>query len=364
MLRHLILDWSGTLVDDLPAVWRASNHCFEQAGVAPLSLTQFRAEFALPYGPFYQQRVPHVPLPELERCFQAKMRGLRDQVTELPHARDFLKWAQRRGITMHLLSAIHPDDYAAQIQQNRFDRHFQSVHLRAVDKLGVIGQLIAEQKLAPEATLYVGDMEHDIAAARRGGVRVAAVLTGYNHREQLTAASPDYLCAHLGELREVLEAEGLRPPRSRNSATRYPIPTVGALIFNDTGELLLVRTHKWPNRWGIPGGKIEWGEASEAALRRELREETGLEVTDVQLTLVQDAIHPPEFLRDAHFILLNYTCRAAGAQTVRLNDEAEAFVWISPKSARELPLNQPTRVLLEHWLGTGTGLTSLSPARR
>ena len=49
MIRNIIFDWSGTLVDDLPAVWEATNHVFAQSGIAPLSLEQFRAEFALPF---------------------------------------------------------------------------------------------------------------------------------------------------------------------------------------------------------------------------------------------------------------------------------------------------------------------------
>ena len=67
--------------------------------------------------------------------------------------------------------------------------------------------------------------------------------------------------------------------------------TVGALIFNARGEVLMIRTHKWSGLWGIPGGKIKWGETSEAALRREIKEETNLKVTDIKFVLVQDCIH-------------------------------------------------------------------------
>ena len=63
----------------------------------------------------------------------------------------------------------------------------------------------------------------------------------------------------------------------------------------------MVRTHKWSNLWGIPGGKIKWGEASVEALRREIEEETSLDVTDIEFVLVQDCIHSKEFYRDAHF---------------------------------------------------------------
>ena len=65
MIRNCIFDWSGTLVDDLPAVWEASNSVFQRAGVAPLSLAEFRAEFSLPFKPFYDRYVPQVPLEQL-----------------------------------------------------------------------------------------------------------------------------------------------------------------------------------------------------------------------------------------------------------------------------------------------------------
>lgn len=129
-----------------------------------------------------------------------------------------------------------------------------------------------------------------------------------------------------------------------------PITTVGALIFNRQGEVLMVQTHKWSNLWGIPGGKPEFGESSEEALRREIREETGLEVEGIEFMLVQDCIHSTEFYRDAHFVLLNYRCTALPPGEVRLNDEAEKFRWLAPQEAVALELNRPTRVLLERWL--------------
>jgi hypothetical protein len=50
-----------------------------------------------------------------------------------------------------------------------------------------------------------------------------------------------------------------------------------------------------------------------------------------------------------HFILLNYVARAVGTD-VQLNDEAEEFVWLTPAEALKMPLNTPTRVLLDEAL--------------
>ncbi|HWI59700.1 MAG TPA: NUDIX domain-containing protein, partial [Bacillota bacterium] len=57
-------------------------------------------------------------------------------------------------------------------------------------------------------------------------------------------------------------------------------------------------------------------------------------------------IHSKEFYRDAHFVLLNYTCRCVGEPAVKLNDEAREFRWVTLEEALALPLNQPTRKLV------------------
>jgi len=50
VIRNIIFDWSGTLVDDLPAVLKASNFVLTQAGRPEMSMEEFRAEFSLPYA--------------------------------------------------------------------------------------------------------------------------------------------------------------------------------------------------------------------------------------------------------------------------------------------------------------------------
>lgn len=133
---------------------------------------------------------------------------------------------------------------------------------------------------------------------------------------------------------------------------KFPLTTVGALVIAPDGRALFVRTHKWKDRYGVPGGKVRHGEALEAALKRELLEETGLAVSDVAFALVQEAVLSPEFHRPAHFVLLNYVARAGGT-AVTLNDEAESYVWATPEEALALDLNTPTRALVAHALATG-----------
>ena len=350
VIRNIIFDWSGTLVDDLPAVLKASNFVLTQAGKTEMSLEQFRAEFSLPFTKFYDRHTPDVPMPQLEEWFHGSFKQAQSSVVELPHARDFLEFCRAKKFRTFLLSTVHADHFAAQCRVTAFDAYLEKSYTDVWDKRKKIHDILAENNLKPDETLFIGDMEHDIETARHGGIHSCAVLTGYNTLEQLRAAKPDLIVEHLGELRKILEKNNLRSgetPSSRD-LEKFPLATVGALIFNSKNEALLIRTHKWSDKWGIPGGKIKWGETSENALRREILEETGLKVCGIKFVLVQDCIHSKEFYRDAHFVLLNYTCRCTGKNPrVKLNDEGREFRWLKLADAKKLKLNKPTKILIE-----------------
>lgn len=347
MIRNIIFDWSGTLVDDLPAVWKATNYVLSQAQRPEITLEEFRAEFCLPFTKFYKRYVPHIPLPQLEVWFHGSFRQAQDTVVELPHARDFLEFCRREGMRTFLLSTVHPDHFKVQARVTGFGKFLDRPYLGVVDKTKMIHAILEENKLAPEETMFIGDMQHDIETAKHGGVHSCAVLTGYNGLQQLRASEPDVIVEHLRELKEILEGNGLHLKAAATKSEALPVVTVGALIFNGAGRVLMVRTHKWSNLWGIPGGKIKLGESSVAALRREIKEETNLKIRDIQFVLAQDCIHSKEFYRDAHFVLLNYTARCAGTPVVKLNDEAREYEWVTVEKALKISINEPTRVLLK-----------------
>lgn len=357
VIRNIIFDWSGTLVDDLPAVWAATNHVFSQAGIPELTLERFRAEFCLPFARFYERYTPHIPMAQLEEWFHGRFRQAQESVRPLPHAREFLEFCRARQVKTFVLSTVHREHFAAQSASTGFAALLDRPYVEVWDKRKKIHELLAENGLTSGETIFIGDMEHDIETARHGGIGSCAVLTGYNSYDQLRAAGPDLVVEHLGELREVLERNSmeLRPGNGAagDLADARPVVTVGALIFDGRGRVLMVRTHKWSNLWGIPGGKTHFGESSEAALRREIKEETDLDIEDIRFVLVQDCIHSREFYRDAHFVLLNYTCRCAGPPEVRLNEEALEFRWVALEEAVKMRLNEPTRVLLESVMAGG-----------
>ena len=129
----------------------------------------------------------------------------------------------------------------------------------------------------------------------------------------------------------------------------YPEPTVGALIFNPAGKILLIKSHKWRNKYVIPGGHIELGEKIEEALKREVKEDTGLDIYDIEFICFQEFIFDKAFWKRRHFIFLDFACKTDSTE-VKLNSEGQEFVWVTLDEALKLDIEPYTRKTIEEYL--------------
>lgn len=137
--------------------------------------------------------------------------------------------------------------------------------------------------------------------------------------------------------------------REEAPAERRPEAVVGPIIYNDQGEILLIKNPKFKDFWTVPGGHIELNETAEEALKREIREETGLELKDIEAISFSEGINPEFFYKDKHFIYLNYLAAVASGE-LRKSREMTEYLWIAPEKALELKISSSVRPLIEYYL--------------
>lgn len=142
------------------------------------------------------------------------------------------------------------------------------------------------------------------------------------------------------------------------SAASGPRPTVGVGAVVWRGDrVLLIRRGKPPRagEWSLPGGRQEWGETVEAALRREVREETALELGPLTFVAVVDLLASgADGVVTRHYTLLDYTAEAAPGEAVA-GDDAQAVAWFRPDALAALELWDETRAVIARAAGLRPG---------
>ncbi|HKB67656.1 MAG TPA: NUDIX domain-containing protein [Pyrinomonadaceae bacterium] len=140
-------------------------------------------------------------------------------------------------------------------------------------------------------------------------------------------------------LNDLLGAIWRRAPKAlRRWTVRFSHPrfavTAGAIVTDDLGRVLLLKHRFRPGSgWGLPGGFIEHGEQPEEGLRRELREEIGLEVERLKLFTVRAFKRPKQ-------VEIVFMGQAVGNPD-ELNFEIQEAAWFLPgEFPPELPRDQ------------------------
>jgi 8-oxo-dGTP diphosphatase len=124
---------------------------------------------------------------------------------------------------------------------------------------------------------------------------------------------------------------------------------VAAVIWNGRREVLLIRRTKQPRlgEWSLPGGKVEFGENLVVALKREIREETGLEIEIMGLIDVAETIDDASAgAAGGHFVLIDYAAKWVSGEAVAGSDAADA-TWVPIEDLGDYPMWAEMRRIIE-----------------
>jgi phosphoglycolate phosphatase len=128
-----------------------------------------------------------------------------EAINLLPHTLEFLRFCRATRRRVFMLSTIKEAHFLEQSERLGVAPFFERTYVGSLDKREQIREILAENNLAAIETAFIGDMAHDVEAARHGGVMAIATLTGFDSCEKLSRANPDMIVRDLGELRKLLE---------------------------------------------------------------------------------------------------------------------------------------------------------------
>lgn len=120
---------------------------------------------------------------------------------------------------------------------------------------------------------------------------------------------------------------------TNDSEQTHPVVGVGVALVEE-GKVLLVKRGRDPGRglWAVPGGKVQRGERMRDAARREMLEETGLDVEVGEVVWVGEHIEG-----DDHIVLVDFVGRLIGGD-LEAGDDADEVRWVTLEEAPEYPL--------------------------
>ena len=127
----------------------------------------------------------------------------------------------------------------------------------------------------------------------------------------------------------------------------HPVVGVGAVIVRGDRALIIKRGHE-PRRgeWSLPGGLLELGESLTDAVRREIREETGLDVTLGPMVETFDRVHRDDQGRIRfHFVIVDYVAWSDEGEATAGSD-ADAVAWVSASELDAYGINPHAQAVI------------------
>lgn len=199
-IQNIIFDWSGTISDDFKPVYLAIMTIFNHYGLKKLSEETFRKEFELPYMNFYKRYIPGISKSEQDKLYSKAIHEVGEPTMYLSvlNTLDILK---KKKIKMAVLSSHPNSKLLKEAISYGIKDFFADINGSVHDKVEEIQRIMGKNNFEPDETLYVGDMVHDIDAAKKAGIKVAVLTWGYDSKEKLSPHKPDYI---FNDIKEIL----------------------------------------------------------------------------------------------------------------------------------------------------------------
>ncbi len=201
-MKNLIFDWDGTLSDSLPKVFIASMNVFEKLGLKKLSLEEFKREFRAPYIAFYRKftqasktKIDSLYLQEISLLKRSKL---------FPGIKELLEFLNKKRKKLAILSSYPQEKLREEVEYYGLQEFFVEVIGSVHSKVRALTLLMERNRFLASSTAYIGDMLYDVKAGKIAKVTTIALSWGYQSRNTLLLAKPNFIFSDLREIKKII----------------------------------------------------------------------------------------------------------------------------------------------------------------
>jgi len=179
---------------------------FKRLGLKPITLKEYREAVELPYMKFYR-KFTNAPREKIERLYKEEI-VLARKPKPFSGVKEVLEYLHSFRIRMVVLSSNFQELLEEEVKEYGFQNFFVEVKGDVYDKRKAILGLLNKNNLItgiPKENLVVGDMVHDIEAGKEIDALTAAITWGFQPREKLVSANPDFFIDDIMELKNIIK---------------------------------------------------------------------------------------------------------------------------------------------------------------
>jgi HAD superfamily hydrolase (TIGR01509 family) len=205
MFKNIIFDWSGVIKDCNDELEWVVNKMINTFGGKEMTFEEIRQNWEQPYMKFWNKYYPDLTLEEEQKVYLGAILD-KDCPPAVSYSgiEELIHKLRGKGMSMAILSSDHHDTIFPEIKKFGLEGVFVETVAHVHDKSDEIEGLIKRNNFDKEATVFIGDSNHEVEAGKKAGIKTIAVTWGFFTEERLKAKNPDYLVHNIKELEEIL----------------------------------------------------------------------------------------------------------------------------------------------------------------
>ena len=208
MLKHLIFDFDGTVVNSADLYIKLCNNMAEELKVSPVSIESLK-ELA---GLTIRQRckklnIPFYRLPFISAMVQEKIKNHIDELHWIDGIEDELIKLKNIGYDLKMISSNSVSNITSFFENNNSDIFKNIYSSKGIfNKHHSIKALLKKYNIRKDEALYIGDELRDIKACKKAKIKIIAVTWGYDPKELLLKGKPDFIADTPAQMVDIIRS--------------------------------------------------------------------------------------------------------------------------------------------------------------